>query len=167
MMELLYTNDRHPRVMPTSGTRHQIISLRIAAALLLYAERGNLGQVLQAPCDVALSRKFVIQPDIVFFKTGRNGLIGAKTMWGPPDLVIEILSPDTREQDVKTKRSFYSRFEIGEYWIVDPDLEMVEVLAWSEMGYATAGIFGKSDRLSSPSLPGLRLPARKVFGNRA
>jgi Uma2 family endonuclease len=165
MMTLQLTTDEIPGVIPASGTRHQIISLRIATAMFLYAERGNRGQVLQAPCDVALSRKFVIQPDIVFIKTGRNGLIGPKSMWGPPDLIIEILSPDTREQDIKTKRSLYSRFEVGEYWIIDPDSEIAEVLVWSELGYATAGIYRRSDRLSSPALPGLRLPLRKVFGN--
>jgi Uma2 family endonuclease len=120
--------------------------------------------VLQAPCNLVLERKFVIQPDIIFVTSARSWLIGEKSLWGAPDLIVEIMSPDTREQDVKLKRNLYSRFQVGEYWIADPETETVEVLAWSEMGYATAGIYKKADPLISPALPGFRLPLRKVFG---
>jgi Uma2 family endonuclease len=156
--------DRTPGELAGCEIRHQIISLRIASALFLYAEHWNLGQVLQAPCDVILSREFTTQPDIFFVETHRSGLIGEKSLRGSPDLVIEILSPETWEQDIKIKRSLYSRFEVREYWIVDPDSEMVEVLLWSELGYASAGIYRKPEQLSSPALPGLRLPLRKIFG---
>jgi Uma2 family endonuclease len=166
MVELRLTNDLTTGAIPTSWTKHQIISLKIATALLLYAERGNRGQVLHAPCDVVLSRGYTVRPDIAYVATHRTGLIGEQSLRGAPDLIIEILSRDTREQDIKIKRSLYSRFEVKEYWIVDPDSEMVEVLVWSEMGYATAGIYRKSDRLSSPALPKLKLPLQKVFGNR-
>ena len=145
--------------------KHQAVSLRIAAALLLHTETRNLGQVLQAPCDVILSRDCIVQPDIVFFSRGRSGLIGEKNLRGAPDLIVEILSPQTREGDLRTKRSLYSRFGVKEYWTADPDSETVEVLLWSELGYATAGIYDNSDHLSSPALPGLQLPLRRVFGS--
>jgi Uma2 family endonuclease len=149
----------------TFETRHQIVSLKLASALLVYAEQKNPGYVLQAPCRLIIERKYVIQPDIVFLKQNRSWLIGEKGLWGAPDLIIEIMSPDTREQDRQLKRKLYSRFGVGEYWIVDPDTEMVEVLAWSEMGYATAGRYRKTDPLSSPTLPGFSLPLQKVFTN--
>jgi len=147
----------------TPNTKHQAISLRIAAALLLHAETRNLGRVLQAPCDVILSRDCIVQPDIVFFSKGRSGLIGEKNLRGAPDLIVEIVSAQTREDDLRAKRGLYSRFEVKEYWTADPDSKTVEVLVWSELGYATAGVYDNSDRLSSPALPELRLPLRSVF----
>jgi Uma2 family endonuclease len=148
---------------PTSETKHQFVSLTIAAALLRYAEPRNLGHVLQAPCDVIFARGFVVQPDILFVERGRSGLVGEKYLWGAPDVIIEIASQDTRENDLKIKRKIYSRFEVKEYWIVDLPFEMVEVLVWSELGYATAGVYGKSSCLSSPALPGFKLSLRRVF----
>jgi Uma2 family endonuclease len=164
MTERHCATEGNPGQHLTFRVKHQIISLKIASALLVYAERKNHGQVLQAPCNLLIERKFVIQPDIVFFKPSRSWLIGEKSLWGAPDLIVEIMSPDTREQDMRLKRNLYSRFEVGEYWIVDPDMEMVEVLAWSAMGYATAGRYKRADQLSSPAFPGFRLPLRKVFG---
>jgi Uma2 family endonuclease len=147
----------------TFRIRHQNISLKIASALLAYAEGKNLGHVLQAPRGLIIEKKFIIQADIVFFKPCRSWLIGEKSLWGAPDLIVEIMSPDTREQDMHLKRKLYSRFEVGEYWIVDPAAEIIEVLAWSEMGYATAGIYRRTDGLSSPALPGFSLPLKTVF----
>ncbi len=142
------------------GVKHQRVSLRLAAALLLYAESGNLGNVLQAPYDVILSRGHVVQPDIIFVEKTRSGLIGGKNLWGAPDIAIDILPQETQE-----KRNIYSRFRVKEYWIVDPESETVEVLLWSELGYATAGIYRTPQRLSSPTLPNLRLPVSKVFAD--
>lgn len=46
---------------------------------------------------------------------------------GPPDLVVEILSPTTARQDRGIKRERYVLFGIPEYWIVDIDRRQVEV----------------------------------------
>ncbi len=142
---------------------HQAVSLKVAASLLRHAESENLGYVLQAPCNVVLSRDCVIQPDIIFIMKGRSGLLGRTGFLGAPDLIIEVLSPETRERDLRVKRNIYSRFEVKEYWTVDPDAETVEVLLWSELGYASQGIYGKADHLSSPTLPKLRLQLYKVL----
>ena len=82
---------------------------------------------------------------------------------GTPDLVIEILSPGTRGKDLEVKRKIYARFGVQEYWIVDPDAATVEVLVWGESGYASAGVFTGTDRLSSPLLPELNLPLTEIF----
>ena len=145
-----------------SGIKHQIISLRIAAALLLYVQPRDLGHVFQAPCDVVLSRECTIQPDIVFVQKGRSGLIGVMNLRGAPDLIVEILSRDTHRRDL-AKRKICLRFEVKEYWAVDSDSETVEVLLWSELGYASNGIYSKSDYLWSPTLPKLRLSLRNIF----
>jgi len=118
---------------------------------------------LEATCDVILSQEDIVQPDILFIRKERLGIVGELNIQGPPDLIVEILTPNTREKDLKAKQKVYARFGIQEYWIVDPDGETVEVLVWSEVGYISAGTYGKTARLSSSLLPNLRLPLSKVF----
>jgi Uma2 family endonuclease len=161
---ILFPEIQPPKLRARSaGTMHQRVSLKIAAALLRYTESAKLGQVFQAPFDVMLSRDVIIQPDIIFVKKGRSGLIGETGVLGAPDLAVEILSQSKPERDLHTRKKIYSRFEVKEFWTVDPDKRLIEVLLWSELGYATQGLYGGSDRLSSPALPGLLLPLQKVF----
>jgi Uma2 family endonuclease len=144
------------------GTKHQAVTLRMAVALHRHIDAGDLGQVFQAPYDVVLSRANVIQPDILFVRKERRGMVSEINLQGAPDLVIEVLSQGTRERDIKLKRKIYADFGIPEYWIVDPVFETVEVLIWSEMGYASAGVCRNSDRLYSPLLL-LDLPLSSIF----
>jgi len=46
---------------------------------------------------------------------------------GPPDPVIEIVSPDSGLIDRRRKFDLYERFGVKEYWIVDQDERVVEV----------------------------------------
>jgi len=46
----------------------------------------------------------------------------------PPELIVEIISPATRTQDMVTKSAEYFAAGVGQYWIVDPDLETITVL---------------------------------------
>jgi len=165
MIQTCYEPDEIPCLLSAPGTNHQLVSLKIAAALLGHVEPGNLGHVLQAPCNVIFSRGLIIQPDIFFVERGRCGLIEKHSLRGSPDVIIEIMAEDTHEDDLAIKRKMYSRFEVKEYWIADLQFETIEVLLWSELGYSSAGVYGKSDRLSSPALPGFKLPLRRVFTN--
>ena len=150
-------------VVAAPNTKHQRISRDLLDALLHHVRERNLGEVLSAPYDVILSEENVVQPDILFVRKERAGIIGEMNLKGVPDLVIEILSPATRSKDLEVKRKIYAGFGVQEYWTVDPDAATVEILVWSELGYVTAGVYGKSDKLSSPLMPDLNLPLFQVF----
>jgi Uma2 family endonuclease len=145
------------------NTKHQRVSLRLAAPLMQHIEKNRLGELFHAPYDVILSDENIVQPDILFIRKERAGVITEANLQGAPDLAIEILSPGTRNKDLELKRKAYARFGVQEYWIVDPEAETVEVLVWSEAGYASAGVHGKADCLSSPILPDLNLTLSEVF----
>ena len=106
----------------------------------------------------------ILQPDILFVRRNRAGVIGELNLKGAPDLAVEILSPCSRGKDLEIKRKIYARFGVQEYWVVDPDAETIEVLTWDESGYSTAGTFAKSDRITSPLFPDLNLPLSEIFG---
>jgi Uma2 family endonuclease len=150
-------------VVPAPNTRHQRISKRIQTALILQIEQKGLGEVFGAPYDVVFSDENIAQPDILFVRKERIAIIGEANLPGAPDLVVEILSPGTRKKDFAIKRKIYAKFGVREYWIVDPDANTLEVLTWKETGYITAGVYGESERLVSPLLPGIDLPLADIF----
>ena len=150
-------------MVPAPNIRHQRVFRELFQALLNHVQEQALGEVLSAPCDVLLSNEDVLQPDILFVGKERLGIIGDANIPGAPDLVIEILSPATRQRDLTIKRKIYARYGVQEYWIVDPEASTVEVLALHDSGYVSAGVCRESDHLASPLLPQLDLSLREIF----
>lgn len=156
-------SDGNINPVPIPDIRHQAISFKIASALLQYVESLKLGRVLPAPCRVILSEKIVMQPDILFIRNERRGLLGETSLRGAPDLVVEVLSSATRSKDLRINKRIYEYFEVQEYWLIDPDEAAVETMIWSELGYISMCAFDKSEKLSSPLLPNLNLDLNNVF----
>lgn len=73
-----------------------------------------------APVDVVFGRYHVTQPDLLFISRERLGIIVGGKVHGAPDLIIEILSPGTRDHDLGWKKTLYAREGIRDYWIGDP-----------------------------------------------
>lgn len=46
---------------------------------------------------------------------------------GAPDLVVEVLSPSTAQNDRGHKKEVYAKCGVREYWIVSPDNKSVEI----------------------------------------
>lgn len=120
--------------MNTPSRKHQRISGELFAQLHDYL-RDKKCEVYHAPFGVRLFEKkgdrpydvdTVVVPDLIVVcdpsKLDDNGCKGA------PDLVIEILSPSTRQHDRLTKLNLYQRAGVREYWIVDPDEKTVIVM---------------------------------------
>ena len=150
-------------VVPAPNTRHQRISKRILLALIRQAEEKGLGEIFHAPFDVVFSEENIAQPDILFVCKERLSILTEANLPAAPDLAIEILSPGTRKKDLAVKRKIYARFGVREYWIVDPEVNAVEVLTWNESGYVTAGIYRQTESLVSPLLPELDLTLAQIF----
>lgn len=56
-----------------------------------------------------------------------------------------------------------ARYGVPEYWIVDPAKNTLEVYVSQTGAYELAGMFGDNDTVTSPTLPGLRFDARRLF----
>ena len=83
----------------------------------------------------------------------------------PPLLVVEVVSPGNiqRDRDYIAKRRQYEDIDIGEYWIVDPDLKQVTVLAMQNDQYEEIGVFRDQQRLTSPTFTSLKLSVDTVL----
>lgn len=125
-------------------------------------EKNNLGKICIAPFDVVLSSLDVVQPDLIFISKARSKLITDKNLQGAPDLVIEILSEDKKKDQI-IKRKLYARYGIKEYWIVDPEVENIEIMKLKKEGYQTTSLRTLPEILTSPTFPGLSLSLSEIF----
>ena len=113
-------------VAPAPTTWHQLIQGEIYYRLRIHVDAKGLGHVLGAPLDVVLDDRNVLQPDVLFVSNERAAVLERKNVQGPPDLVVEVLSPGTERLDRVRKLGLYGRFGAAHYWIVDIDARAVE-----------------------------------------
>jgi Uma2 family endonuclease len=125
-MELVYGFVREP---PAPAYRHQSIVTHLGALLDAHVRQHDLGRVSVSPVDVVLDREaaLIVQPDVVFVSNARLGRIEDR-IWGAPDLVVEVLSPRTARRDRTTKRRWYQRYGVIEYWLADSRRHTIDVL---------------------------------------
>lgn len=148
-------------VVPSPRPKHQKIANRFFAALDRFVLINNLGEV-NGDVDVHLG-DMVVAPDVFFIAKDRLNIIGELNIQGAPDLVVEILSPSTVVHDKKKKSQIYLEHGVKEYWLVDPDLQLVEVLIAGEKEWRWAGVFDQEDVLTTALLPGLELNLIEIF----
>ena len=113
--------------MPAPRSAHAVAIFALIRLLLPVIDRLG-GTILTAPLDVFFAGANPVEPDlVVFFPEGRARLVG-RGVEGPPDLLIEVLSPSNRAHDLVRKRALYARGGVREYWIIDPDAASVEII---------------------------------------
>ena len=153
-------------VTPSPNTAHQVIVGNLYFALRVYLEANQTGQLFTAPFDVVFSDFDVVEPDLLFITAARRSdVLTKQNVRGAPDLVIEVGSPGTRRRDETIKRRLYERDGVAEYWIVDPDLEVVRVYRSGDGGYGRPNELSREagDVLRSPLFPGLSLSLDVIF----
>jgi Uma2 family endonuclease len=111
---------------PSPLVKHQKIVGKLYHQIEDLVENKDLGQTLIAPMDVYFDKENIFQPDILFISNENSRIIGEDGIYGPPDLIIEILSPSTARFDLKDKKEVYEQYGVKEYWIVDPDTKLAE-----------------------------------------
>ncbi|HEY5924940.1 MAG TPA: Uma2 family endonuclease [Kofleriaceae bacterium] len=117
---------------------------------------------VMSPVDVILTSRRVLIPDVVVVRHERRAIISNRGIEGPPDLVVEVLSPRGATRDRVRKARLYAQSEIPEYWIADPVAKTIEVYALGDRGYCLDGEYGLGQRLNSVTF-GFRLDVSSIF----
>ena len=147
-------------------TRHQRISLSLLHLIQSYLDTHQIGELFSAPFDVVLSFTDVVVPDLIYLSRDRAHLVTAKNLQGAPDLVVEILSPSTRPRDERLKRDLYERVGVEEYWLVDPDQDVVTIYRRSAGGFGPPVRVENGGTVTTPLLPAFELPLDRVLPER-
>jgi Uma2 family endonuclease len=154
-------------VTPSANTRHQTVCTALTALLWIYLKQHPIGAVFVAPFDVVFSDLDVVQPDILYISRERAGVLTDQHVRGAPDLAVEILSPGTRKTDEVTKRKLYERFGVQEYWVVDPELDMIKVYCRKDDQFVRVAELSAEagDSLTTPLLPGFSVTLTEIFAS--
>ena len=155
-------------MVPAPTTRHQQILNNLNSLIRQQAKSHQLGKVLFAPVDVILGQgdtREVVQPDLVFIAASRRDIVKLHGIEGPPDLVVEILSPGTEGRDRGYKLKLYARYGVPEYWIVDPDAHTVDVYSVGLADYLAPIRYSESDVIACTQLHDLTITLDDVFAD--
>jgi Uma2 family endonuclease len=117
------------------NTDANTLFLWLARLLGDFVEERDLGRVYGSRVAFRLAPKEGPEPDIGFVRKNRLHLIQRGFVDGPPDLAIEIVSPESVDRDYKAKREQYRQHGVREYWIIDEMQQRVTLLRLAAGAY--------------------------------
>ena len=104
-----------------ASKEHEDIFGHLYTLIRLYLEKRKEGRVFGSRFVMRLSKKWSPEPDLLVILSEHYSNIKDTFYDGSADLVIEILSPSTRELDLGKKLPKYLEAGVKEVWIVDPE----------------------------------------------
>ena len=146
--------------MSSPTVRHQELSMRLSVVMGPFF-KGKPCRLFVAPLDVVLSEDTVVQPDLLVVCDPKK--ITGACIRGTPDLVIEILSPSSASYDRLLKFKRYADAGVKEYWLVSPELALIEIFTLDGESFRLDDGFMQQERLRSALFPDLAFAMADVF----
>lgn len=134
----------------------------LTSVLSEFTEERNLGRITVNKVAFRLSDDSASEPDIGFIAASRLNLLRSGYIDGPPDLAIEIVSPESVDRDYEHKRAIYEEFGVREYWLIDPDEQTATFLVLESGAFVERPPIGGVYR-TSRELPGFWLDVRWLW----
>ena len=149
--------------MASPNIRHQ----RVVGELYwqLYSQyRNRECDLLQAPCDVQLEEKVVVQPDL-FVVCDKTKITELRCM-GAPDFIVEVISPSTFKKDTIYKKNLYEKHKVKEYWIIYPAEKIILRYVLEGDAYGEPEHFSEDDTEISLTInPDIKIDIERLFKN--
>lgn len=142
------------RVADAPTPRHQTVAADFYVALRAHVRERRLGRLWLAPVDVILDRPgaLVVQPDLIFVSNARLRVVTDR-VWGPPDLVLEVLSPNPRVGKLDERLGWFAQYGARECWLVRQQEREVEVVSFARGQIERRVTFGAQAPIRSNVLP--------------
>ncbi len=140
---------------PAPSRRHREVANRINVSLFNYLQQ-KVCRVYVAPFDVVLDRTgadTVVQPDICVICDPEK--LTDQGCSGPPDLVVEVLSPGNSSKEKRDKFELYQENGVLEYWIISLPEETIYAYDLNDQGIYVG---------RQPFIAGMILPSSAVTG---
>jgi Uma2 family endonuclease len=104
---------------PAPSYENQRLIMEVAAKIHEFVTAAALGECTPAPIDVFLDADNAFQPDIVFILQKNLSIIKGGKVRGTPDIIVEILSPGSKDYDLGKKKTVYEKSGVKEYFAVE------------------------------------------------
>ena len=148
---------------PAPNFQHQRILKRLFLKFYEKVEKAGSGEVVFSPVDVYLDEENVFQPDLVVLLKDSLGKITERGVEGAPDVVVEALFPSTAYYDLRKKKEVYEKAGVKEYWIVDPEMEELEVYTNEGGSFRIFSKAKKEGKVKSSLIKGLEIELKDLF----
>jgi Uma2 family endonuclease len=149
-------------VVPPPKGRHGIVCSRVGRFLGNHVDPNQLGWVTSNDTGVILERgpDTARGPDVAFWSVARQPEPPEGYFLIPPDLAVEVQSPDDRRKDLRAKIKEYLFYSVPLIWLADPETRTVTVYRGSMRGTE----LDESDALDGGEvLPGFSCQVADLF----
>jgi Uma2 family endonuclease len=148
-----------------SQKRHIDVVGNLVKLFSTFVDEHNLGCLGFYDIMVSLTRNDYT-PDVCFWKQSRAKDFEEDQMQFPaPDLVVEVLSKSTANNDRTIKYEDYEAHGVKEYWIVDPTKQTIEQYVLSHKKYELV-FKGKDGNIESVAVKNFKIPVKAIFDKR-
>ena len=154
-----------PYVSCAPSLFHQIVVTNFLVFFRLYLSQSPIGIVAPGPGVIFDEFNGVI-PDVIFLSNERRAQVDTgQRLTGPPDLVIEVLSPgrDNERRDREVKRRLYAKFGVKEYWIASLENRTIEIYRLRDGTLEHTVTLDETQEISTELLPGFRCSVESIF----
>ena len=159
------------KMTPAPASVHQRISWRLSGELYSYLKNKSC-EAFTAPFDVRLPGQgaqnykevfTVVQPDLCIICDLSK--VDKKGCTGPPDIIVEILSPGNNQKELRNKYEVYEEAGVQEYWIISPQDKTFLKYTLTGSVYSASRLLTFGDKITSPILPGFDLELEILFAD--
>lgn len=149
-------------VAPSPTPEHSNSDIELIFLVKQHVDEHKLGIIFR-DLDTPLDLFNVRRPDVLFFSQARAHLVTSKTLKGPPDLCVEIISPSSSTIDRVDKFEQYREAGVRHYWILDPLARLLEGFSLHGKQYVSSGEGRDQEVISLPPFPKLKIPLSRLW----
>ncbi len=143
---------------------HEWIFMWLASILSQYTGKRGLGVVLGSRTAVKIDRYDGRLPDILFVRAENAAIIHKDAIYGAPDVVVEIVSPNDYRSDLISLETDYSAIEVPEIVFIDPQRKSVRLVRRTEIGEYAETVL-TTGPLELRGVPGFQLQVEWLFAD--
>jgi Uma2 family endonuclease len=145
-------------IMSPVSNRHQRVGRFLLSIMSWYIELNPIGELFYESFQMKTGPDLPgREPDIIFLSNENSDRIRHSYIDGPGDLVVEIVSLDSRKRDRADKFYEYEQGGVREYWLIDPLRSRAEFYFLDVDGKYLSVPVDEHGFYASTVLPGLKI----------
>lgn len=135
--------------------KHGRVITKLIMLLGPWLERNGGGELLSQDNRVRIGARRVRKPDLVLVRRSDAPVFDCETLVSPPFILVEVVTKTARDEhrDRVTKLADYEVLGAQQYWIIDPELDRLEVYVLDADGlYGSPAVFEATDAVPGDAL---------------